>query len=454
MAVPFAEADDLVSMPSLSQNPSRPAGAEGYDRAEAIPFLALMPTYGGTLAAVRALGAHGIPVTVAGQGWLAPARWSRYATRWLPCPPVPDKDRLMEWLLAFGRWEKRHVLYAPSDDLAFLFSAHRDQLEKYFYLYQPSITTMVDVLDKRKLLEACRSVGLEVLPTWFPENEADVARIAREATFPLLLKVRTQVRQVRQNKGIVVEDAAGLLPAYRQFLASHQYRPGLERYFGDVSRPMIQRYLPHAAERVYSLTGFVDRSGALSATRGAVKVFQRTRPVGLGLCFESAPVDPALAAGVLRLCRALRHFGVFEVEFLREGDRAMVIDMNPRFYGQMAFETARGLPLALSVYYAAIGDTDALRACLTSAERATDGATIYAHRFVFQMLLAAQRASRSMSSAEYARWRAWYRANRHKAVDASADPIDWAPGLVHAAAELWPGLRMLYRRLSPSKQAP
>jgi predicted ATP-grasp superfamily ATP-dependent carboligase len=441
-----------LSIASLSANPSPPASARAHDRAGRIPFLALMPTYGGTLAAVRALGARGIPVTVAGQGWLAPARWSRYATRWLSCPAVSDKERLLEWLLAFGRQEQRHVLYAPSDDLAFLFSAHLPELEKHFYLYQPSITTMVDVLDKRRLLEACRSVGVEGVPTWFPDNEADVARIGREATFPLLLKVRTQVRQVQQNKGIVVDDAAGLLPAYRHFMANHRYLPGLEPYFGDVSRPMVQQYLPRAAERVYSLTGFVDRSGALSATRAAVKVFQRTRPVGLGLCFESAPVDPNLAAGVLRLCRALGHFGVFEVEFLRDGDRAMVIDMNPRFYGQMGFETARGLPLALSVYHAAIGDTEALRDCLASAEQVTDGATIYAHRFVFQTLLAVQRASRSMSNGEYVRWRDWYRANRHKAADASADPVDWAPGLVHAAAELLPGLRMLYRRLNPPKQ--
>jgi hypothetical protein len=57
-----------------------------------------------------------------------------------------------------------------------------------------------------------------------------------------------------------------------------------------------------------------------------------------------------------------------------------------------------------------------------------------------------------MSNGEYVRWRDWYRANRHKAADASADPVDWAPGLVHAAAELLPGLRMLYRRLNPPKQ--
>lgn len=416
------------------------------------PFLVLMPTYGGTLAAVRALGRQGIPVTVAGQEFLAPARWSRYATRWLTCPPVAEKDRLLEWLLAFGRRERPHVLYASSDDLAFLLSANLAALEPHFHLYQPPIATIVGILDKKKLLEACRAVGLDGVPTWFPEGEADIPRIARAATFPVLLKVRTQVRQLRQNKGIVVERASDLLPAYRRFLAEHPYRPGLEPFFGDVRQPMIQRYLPQAAQEVYSLTGFIDRSGALSAMRGAIKVFQRTRPVGLGLAFEAAPVDASLAARVIDLCRALGHFGVFEVEFLREGERSMVIDMNPRFYGQMGFETARGLPLPVAVYHAARGDTDALHASLNAAARSTGGATIYAHRFVFQALLAAQRVGGSMSGADYGRWRTWYRQNRNSAADASADQLDWKPAIVHAAAEFLPGVRMLYRRLLPNPQ--
>ena len=53
-----------------------------------------------------------------------------------------------------------------------------------------------------------------------------------------------------------------------------------------------------------------------------------------------------LAAAVARLCRGLGYFGAFEVEFLREGERRMVIDFNPRFYGQMAFDVKRGLPAA------------------------------------------------------------------------------------------------------------
>jgi predicted ATP-grasp superfamily ATP-dependent carboligase len=415
------------------------------------PFLLTMPGYGGSLAAVRALGEGRVPITVAGDEWLAPARWSRYVTRRVGCPPASDANRFLEWLLAFGDREPKHVLYATSDDLAFLFAVHADRLSTRFWMYQPPVETLVEVLDKKRLLTACESVGLARVPTWFPETEADVVRIAREAPFPLLLKTRTQVRRVRQNKGIVVHRAEELVPAYRRFMAGHRFLSGLEDYFGDVSQPMVQRYVPDAAERVYSVTGFIDRTGSLSAARAAVKVLQRTRPVGLGLCFEAAPLDPRLAEAALRLCGRVGHYGVFEVEFLRDGDQALVIDLNPRFYGQMGFDAARGMPLALMTYYAAVGDADALHATVQQAAHAahaTPGATIYTHRFVFELLIRARRWSGSMSADEYRHWRRWYDDHRDGAADASADGRDWLPGVLHAAAEVRPAFNTLRRVLS------
>ncbi len=409
------------------------------------PFLLTMPTYGGTLAAVRSLGHRGIDVTVAGTERLAPAQWSRFATRRIACPPPNDSRRFLDWLLDFGDREPKHVLYASSDDLAFLFAANARDLSKRFHMYQPPVETLVNVLDKKRLHDACKSAGLGRVPTWFPESEPDVARVAREAFFPLILKTRTQVRRVHQNKGIVVDRPADLLPAYRRFLATHRFRPGLEPYFGDVCQPMIQRYLPEAAQHVYSVTGFVDRAGGLWSARGARKVLQRTRPVGLGLCFEAAPLDPELASAVVRLCRRVGHYGVFEVEFLMHDDEAMVIDLNPRFYGQMGFDEARGMPLALLTYYAAIGDTAALHDAIDRAAHAADGASIYTHRFVFELLLLVQRASATISPAEHQRWRRWYDDNAHRAADASADASDWAPGLMHAAAELSVGVNMIRR---------
>jgi predicted ATP-grasp superfamily ATP-dependent carboligase len=413
-------------------------------------MLLTMPTYSGTLAAVRCLGKHGVPVTLAGEErLLAPARWSRYTTRWVRCPPVLRTEAFLAWLLAFGRREPGHVLVATSDDVAWLLAANAAALGEYFRMYQPPLATVVRVLDKQALHAACEAAGIATVPTWFPRSEDEVARLAREAPFPLLIKARTQVLRSPQTKGIVARSPEELLPCYRAFQERGRYLPGIERHFGDVTRPMVQTFLADAATRVYSMCGFIDRSGELFAARAAVKLLQRTQPVGLGLCFQAAPLEPELAQRVAHLCRSIGHFGVFEVEFLRDAGSYQLIDFNPRFYGQMGLEHHRALPLALLAWLAACGEQDELRQRVVTAAQAADGpATIYCNRYPFEMQLLFRRLAGRMPAAEHERWKRWYAEHRGSAVDASSDRNDRLPGVLHAAGELWAGIRALPRALS------
>jgi predicted ATP-grasp superfamily ATP-dependent carboligase len=415
-----------------------------------------MPGYGGTLAAVRCLGRQGIPVTVAAPAddVIAPARWSRHSARTVRCPPATDADGFLEWLLWFGARERRHVLYPTSDDLAFLISVHRDELSRYFDLYQPSSQAIVRLLDKKKLAEACASLGIPAPLAWFPRCEDDVERVAREAQFPVVLKARTQVRRVKQTKGIVVDTPAGLLAGFRSFLSEHEYFAGLAPHFEDFRQPMVQQYFSAAGQNVHSLSGFVDRSGKVLAVRASNKVFQRTQPVGLGVCFETAQVEAALVQTVEKLCASVGHFGVFEVEFLREGERALLIDFNPRFYSQMAFDAARGMPLPLFAYHAALGHDDALGTLAARAAESVEGATIYTQRFIFELILLAERLGGALPASEYARWRSWYAANRSRAVDVSIDPADPLPGLLHAVSEIASGFRALPRIVNGKGRSP
>jgi D-aspartate ligase len=407
-----------------------------------------MPHYGGTLAAVRCLGEQGVPVTVAGDRLLAPARWSRHATRFVRCPPVAQTERFLDWLIAFGRRTPGYVLYPTSDDLAWLFAVHAAELGQLFRMYQPPVETVVNVLDKKRLWLSCQEVGLETVPTWFPNDEAEVQALADTLPFPLLLKARTQVRRMGQNKGVVVASQSDLLSNYRRFAAENRYLPGGEQEFGSARRPILQQFFEKASSAVYSVTGFVDRSGELFAARGAVKLLQRTQPIGLGVCFQAAPLEQDLVAGVARLCRAVGHFGVFEVEVLCEGDRRMVIDFNPRFYGQMGFDLRRGLPLALFAWLGACGEEGELRERIQAATKGPDGpGMIYCHRVVFEMMLFVRQLAGHMSSAEQHRWRQWFAQHRGGAVDASADTDDQLPGLVHTMAELLAGARALPRVL-------
>ena len=98
-----------------------------------------MANYNGTLGAVRAFGRAGIPVVTADPSRLAVSGWSRYTTHRAQCPPVQAVERFLDWLMEFGAKHGRHVLLPTSDDTAWLYSLHRQQLSQYFHLSPVSV---------------------------------------------------------------------------------------------------------------------------------------------------------------------------------------------------------------------------------------------------------------------------------------------------------------------------
>ena len=403
-------------------------------------FLLTSPTHDGTLAAARCVGERGVPVTMAGDPleFSAPARWSKYVTRWESAPHSLESERLVEWLVDFGRRNPGHVLYPTSDDLAWLFAEHASELREFYHLYQPPAASLLSLLDKRSLKARCDELGIATPPTLFPESLADALRAAEQLGYPVLLKPRTQVLQRGGGKGHIARNSTELQFFYDSLLENVAHEPLIRQHIPGVHQPMLQGYREVAAERVYSLSGFLSHTGEVVA-RAACKVLQRPRRVGVGICFEAAPVDERALSDVLRLCQAVGYYGVFEIEFLRHDDRLELIDFNPRFYGQIGFDIGRQLPLPHLVWLAAQGRSAELKQELARAEawQGVDG-LVYCNRFTFSLMLTMQSMSGRMSSAEVTRWREWLRDSRNgaKAVDAMYSPKDVAPGLVSALREL------------------
>ena len=172
-------------------------------------------TWNGTLAAVRDLGAHGVTITLASDRWVAPARWSRHVARTVSCPSSKDAEGFLVWLLRFGAEQPGYVLYPTSDDVAWLVAAHSKVLSRWFRLYTPPIESLVRLIDKARLAEAARAVGLDVPETSVPRDESEVERSARELPFPLYVKPRAQVLGRGVGKGVRVDKPAALLPSWR-----------------------------------------------------------------------------------------------------------------------------------------------------------------------------------------------------------------------------------------------
>ena len=309
------------------------------------------------------------------------------------------------------------MLYPTSDDTTYLFALHRERLAAHAKLSLPSTASIMNVLDKKRLYQAAEAAGLRVPETRFPERDSEVEPLAAEISGPLLLKARSQILYRNRSKGELSHGAATLLAQYRAFDRSNEYGTDLVKHYPEATRPMLQRYHAESADRIYSLAGYVNKSGDLVAARGSYKVLQRPRKLGIGLCFESGTVDEALLSGVRQLCARTGYHGLFQIEFVCVGDERLLIDFNPRFYNQLAFDVARGLELPLIVYNEALAndaEVDALRAALAQAVECQRGC-ILAISLGFELVVSLQRLSGRMPAAEADAWRTWYADHRDRA---------------------------------------
>ncbi|WP_291689332.1 ATP-grasp domain-containing protein [Bradyrhizobium sp.] len=400
---------------------------------------------GGTIAAVRNLGASGVDVEVISSEWLAAAAWSRHTKRTHSAPSESNVEQFLDRLLAIGESNPGRILLPTSDATAWIYAENALLLKRYFRLYHPTITTLRRILDKKLFEQAALSVGLSVLPSWDPPGLEELEALAPSLPFPVLIKPRTHVHRINNDKGVVVATSDELIREYRRFVEREQGRTAGTPLLPDARRPILQKFVRVTDEGVLSVTGFIDRSGELFVTRAARKVLQRSQPVGVGVCFEAQPAPAELPDLVRGLCRELDYFGLFEVEFIRNNGHWAVIDFNPRMFSQVGMDIRRGMPLPLLACLDAVGDTTSLREEVARAQSGDDDRVVFSDRFTLRAILVAQFLTARMSSERLARWRNWMKAHAGHAVDFAADRNDRLPGIVHMLSELYLGLRSLPR---------
>jgi D-aspartate ligase len=343
---------------------------------------------------------------------------------------------------------------ATSDETAWLYTENADQLNRNFRVYQPSINCMRRILDKKLLAEAAASAGLTALPSWEARSLDELVALAPSLPYPILIKPRTHVHRIRNNKGVVVCSPTEMLREYRRFLSRETTGVARNVLLPDAELPLLQQFVRVTNEGVCSVSGFIDRTGELFVTRRATKILQRSQPVGVGVCFESLPPDVSLSNAVRRLCAELGYFGMFEVEFLRFNGDWAVIDFNPRLFNQVAMDISRGMPLPFLAYLDAAGDSGRLRIEVTKAQ--TEGAdtrAVFCDQFTLSAIVAARTVMGRMSRGERAHWHGWLKRNEDCLVDAARSDSDPVPARIHALSELYLGLRAIPKFLRASPRA-
>ena len=408
----------------------------------------------GTIAAARDLNGRGIEVGMLSSGLASAAAWSNSARRRYRTPPEAG-GQFVKRLLAIGAKDPGWVLLPTSDETAWLYTAYADVLGRYYQLYQPSISTIQTILDKKLLTAAAQTAGIAVLPSWDPVSAQDLERLAQELPYPILIKPRTHVHRLYNDKGLVARSSSELIQKYCEFTARERTRAAQNPLLPDAHLPLLQQFVATKTDGVLSVTGFIDRTGEHFVTRHATKILQRSEPVGVGVCFESTTPIDGLSLAIHRFCRQLKYFGIFEVEFVRFNGTWCIIDFNPRIFNQVGMDIRRGMSLPLLATLDALGETETLAAAMKDAVQDDESARfVFCDRFTLRAMLFTLRLTGRMSREEIVRWQAWLALNSSHFIDAAKDSSDRAPAIIHALSEIYLGLKSFPRflRLRPRQR--
>jgi predicted ATP-grasp superfamily ATP-dependent carboligase len=303
----------------------------------------------GSLAVVRSLGRHGIPV------WLLQrdhpiAHFSRYASGSIPWDG-PEQAGAVDRLLELGRRYRLQgaVLFPGGDAEAELVSRNHDRLAEMFRLTTPPWEAGQWAFDKRRMNQRAAELGIGHPWSYYPRDRQDVAEL--QCQFPVILKptIKKGANAFTLAKAWRADDRAALLARYDQ-------AAGLV----SADAIVVQELIPGDGSNQFSYAGLWDRGAPIASL-----IARRTRQYPIDFGYTSTYVETVEQTEVedaaRRFLASIGYSGLVEVEFKydRRDGRFKILDVNARpwtwnalgeiagiDFPYLAWRLARGEPVA------------------------------------------------------------------------------------------------------------
>jgi len=376
---------------------------------------------------LRSLGRHGVPLWALDPNPDSVVLRSRYAHGSTCADTHYDEEGFLRDLIAVGRQLPQRALLLPSnDDYVDMLPRHRDALEEWFILQQPSPARMEALADKEQQFRAAWRAGVDTPKTAFIASPADVSAAADEVPFPAILKpsIPLAFRRRTGAKVITVRTRDDLSAAYER-----------AQEFGTL---LLQEFVPGGDDELYNYGSYLNAESQPLAQFTRLKIRQHPRTFGEIRFGESVWVPEVADAG-LKLLQELHYHGISGVEFKRDprDGRYKLMEVNAR--STIISHTLApyvGVDIPYVAYRDAVG-----RPIITSRQR--DGV-----RWI-QCSTDIPDSLAEMSRGELSPWE-WLRSLPGTRVDGILALDDPVPGLLDLERALW---RPIRRRLSRDAHA-
>lgn len=304
---------------------------------DALPVTVFDNFWATTLLFSASLGRQGVPLHFYGNG---AGRWSRYRVRHARCPEVTDAERFIPWLQQRVRSGEIARVAPTTDLIAYYVSLLREDFSPEVRRTIAPLAEIENCLIKTRFAAACEKIGQATPPTAAPEDPDAAVEAAERIGFPIILKPKSHLVVGSAERGCYVRDARMLCERFQRY----PIEPGQELIaacYPELRWPLLQKYIPSARTRVFSVSGFKDSDGGIVAASVSCKQRQWPPDIGVSTSQVSCNDQQILNAGLRSVDRLVSR-GLFELELLESGRQLLAIDLNPRAFGFLALDMALG----------------------------------------------------------------------------------------------------------------
>ena len=279
-------------------------------------------------------------------------RWSRYCTRHTGCPPAERVDEFQQWLREKLRSGEITTIAPTTDLIAFHVSMLRDEFSPEVKRTIAPLNEIENCLIKTRFSAINDMARSATLPAVAPSSLDNAASAAAVLGYPVMLKPKSHLAVGFTDRGRLLANEADLCRYFRRYdVAPGQ--EGVAAQYPELAWPLLQRYIASARNRVYSVTGFKDADSGVLTASVSYKREQWPPDVGVST-LQIACENPRILEFGLNVVNQTLSRGIFEVEVLADGEKLYAIDLNPRAFGFVELDIARGADLPWLWYSATL----------------------------------------------------------------------------------------------------
>lgn len=293
------------------------------------------------LAALRALSAKNVPVVVVDNDHCI-SRYSRCVHKFFHAPPPSDGEAYVQFLIELADKEKLHgwILVPNSDELVYLLSSRRDELERCYRVPVPAWDIIKNIYIKKKAYLLAAELDIDIPATFFPADAEELRQM--DIQFPAVIKpsIRDHLYQQVHVKAYRADNRDQLMEIYQKVCR-----------LIDPSEVVVQDLIPGAADVLYSFCPFF-KNGEVVASITAKRSRQHPMTFGHASTFAELVQVPELREPAVQFLRAAGYYGLCEVEFMydRRDNRYKFLEVNPRIWGWHGLAIAAGVNLPGLLY--------------------------------------------------------------------------------------------------------